>query len=257
MESFKGDGAQLTNFIFTAIGGLAAIWFFLEKGVVWIPILIVIGVVTVWFCKKWLCVTIFTSLTIILVSLVLIIDYTNNNGNGDEILSLIHKFDNQSLALQVEIQPTPPLIVGQEIYLHFTNNSNSNGYFLAFSIDSEGKLFSFVPKSLKLPEIQRYLKIDKGQTIIIPQPNVPEDPFIGITAKTVGSHLVVILIDELPSELVGILLLESEISTSKVLTNLHEKLSKPVLNEVGGTRRLKWSSLVIDYETVSSKTKED
>jgi hypothetical protein len=168
-------------------------------------------------------------------------------------------FGNNATNLQVEIEPTPPLNIDQEIFLHFTNNSDSNGYFLAFSIDSEGVLFPFIPKTLKLPEIQRYLQIDKGQTLIIPQPNVPEDPFAGVSVdKTVGqAFLVVILVDELTLELVNVLLPEPEISTSKVLTNLHEKLIKQVPDGVGGIRRLQWYSLVIEYEIVSSTTKED
>lgn len=167
-------------------------------------------------------------------------------------------FGDSSTDLQVEIRPTPPLNVGQEIYLHFTNNSNSNGYFLAFSIDSEGKLFSFIPKSLKLPEIQRYLQIDKGQTIIVPQPNVLEDPLAGIRVdETIGQALLfVILVDELTLELVEVLLPESGATPSEVLIDLHEKLIKPLPVD-GGTRRLQWSSLVIEYETVSSQTRED
>jgi len=170
-------------------------------------------------------------------------------------------FGDNSTDLQVKIQPTPPLNVGQEIYLHFTNNSNSNGYFLAFSIDSEGKLFSFISKiseRLELRYIPRYLKIDKGQTIIIPQPNVLEDPLAGMRVdKTIGQAiLVVILVDELTLELIDVLLPKSGVSPSEVLTNLHEKLIKPLPVD-SGTRRLQWSSLVIEYETVSSQTRED
>jgi hypothetical protein len=174
-------------------------------------------------------------------------------------------FDNNSTHLQVKIEPTPPLNVGQEIFLHFTNNSDSNGYFLAFTIDSEGKLFSFVSeinKRLEPPDILKYLKIDKGQTRTIPQPNVllPEDePLVGLRVdETVGQALlVVILVDELPFELLNVLLPEPEISTSEFLSNLHEKLIKPVADRVGGTRRLQWYSLVIEHEIVSSTTKED
>ena len=184
-------------------------------------------------------------------------------------------FGNKATNLQVEIKPAPPLNVGQEIFLHFTNNSDSNGYFLAFSIDSKGVLFPFIPESLeKLPEIQRYLQIDKGQTLIIPQPNVPEDPFAGIEVnKTVGQALLVVilvLVDELTLDLVNVLLSEPKKETSDltqdsnsrkkftndILTNL-SKLIKSVPDEVGDTHRLQWPSLVIEYEIISSTTKED
>ena len=94
-------------------------------------------------------------------------------------------FNKNSANLRVTIVPIPPLNVNQKISLHITNNSNKDGYFLAFSIDSEGQLFSFVSEIYKalfkeLQYIPAYLQINKGETIVIPQPNVPEDPLVGI-----------------------------------------------------------------------------
>ena len=51
-------------------------------------------------------------------------------------------------------------------------------------------------------------------------------------------------------------MLESEeVQPIKILENLSKKLESPVGEQIGGTYSLQWSSLVIDYELVSSQTK--
>jgi len=189
-------------------------------------------------------------------------------------------FDKNSDNLRVTIKPKPPLNVEQEMFLHITNNGDEDAYFLAFSIDNEGQLFSFVSKINKKLELQQellahlkkrkleelianYLHITKGETIIIPDPKYLYDPLTNFVAGfIVGDNvgqvlLVVILVDKLPPELKDILLLESEevVQPIKVLKNLYNKLESPVENKIGGTDFLQWSSLVIDYEIVSSQTK--
>ena len=181
----------------------------------------------------------------------------------DEPIKLARKLfaDNSANNLQVTINPIPPLNVDREISLHITNNSDKDGYFLAFSIDSEGQLFSLISeisKRLELQYILAYLQINQGETVIIPQEGVPDDPLAGIrTGDNVGQALlVVILVDKLLLEPIDILLLESEeVQPVNVLENLYQKLESPVEDEIGGTYSLQWSSLVVDYEIVSSQQK--
>jgi hypothetical protein len=182
-------------------------------------------------------------------------------------------FDKNSDNLRVKIEPIPPLNVNQEIFLQVTNNGDKDAYFLAFSIDNEGQLFSYVSKikkGLKLqqeflahpPTLADYLQIKKGETITIPDPKIRDDVLAGFMAGfMVGNNvgqvlLVVILVNELLPELRDILLLKSEeVQAIKVLENLYKKLESPVENKIGGTDFLQWSSLVVDYEIVSSQTK--
>ena len=168
-------------------------------------------------------------------------------------------FDKKSTNLQVKIDPTPPLKIGQEASLHITNNSNEDAYFLAFSVDNEGQLFSFVHEianeqnanKLKLEWIPEYLKVYKGQTVIIPQPDVPKDPLAGIIISgNIGQELlVVILVNKLSLDLIDILILESEVQPIKILENLHNKLE----SSVEDIEYFKWSSVIIDYEIISSQ----
>jgi len=199
--------------------------------------------------KCWLCATGAVIIVVLFVtSIVFLIDYMIENES-----ELAHRlFDGKNSAnLRVDIQPTPPLSVGQEMYLHFTNNSDRNGYLLAFNINSKGDLESFIPKTLNLPEMLRYLQIRAGQELVIPQPGVYEDPLYGLHTKepTGQELLVVILVDELTSELVKVLLSAPKMKTSEVLQTLYDKFTKP--QSESEPHSLQWSSVVIDYQTIS------
>ena len=154
--------------------------------------------------------------------------------------------NNRSANLEVKIQPTSP-IVGEEMYLHFTNHSDKNGYWLAFNINSNGALEPYIPNTLEPDEMRMYFQIPAGQELIIPQPGVPEDPFFGLSPRqptgTGKELLVVILVDKLTPELVNELLFAPQKEASAVLQALYDKLTKRKSSS------LLWSSVVIDYET--------
>jgi len=157
-----------------------------------------------------------------------------------------HLFGNNNPAnLQVEILPSR-LNVGESMYMHF--KTNSDGYLLVLNLNSQGALSQLIPRISR--EKPSYLKLNKDQERIIPDPDDPYDlPRFVIEEPTGKEILVAILVkeNELPLGIIKALPsfasnLQME-AAKKQLNDLHDELSVSY----------EWSGLVFEYETFSSK----
>jgi hypothetical protein len=164
----------------------------------------------------------------------------------ETIVQLVHRlFDNNNSAdLQVEISPSA-LNVGESMYMHF--KTNSDGYLLVLNINSQGALSQLIPRISR--EKPSYLKLNKDQERIIPDPEDPYDlPRFVIEEPTGKEILVAILVkeNELPLGIINALPFASNLpmeQAKKQLNDLHDELSVSY----------EWSGLVFEYETFSSK----
>jgi len=165
----------------------------------------------------------------------------------ETIVQLAHRlFDNNNSAnLQVEISPSI-LNVGESMYMHF--KTNSDGYLLVLNINSQGALSQLIPRISQ--EKPSYLKLNKDQERIIPDPDDPYDlPRFVIEEPTGQEILIAILIkeNELPLGIISALPFASNMQIEQIknpLNDLYGKLEKSVSKT--------WSSQVFEYETFSS-----
>ena len=114
---------------------------------------------------------------------------------------------------------------------------------MIFNINSKDEVFPFIPRKLDFQQRKNYLKISTQQERMIPDFKSLFNP-LGIieVQEPVGKEvLIVILVDNLLPEMIDILL------SNKASANL-QKLEQ-TLNQT----ELKWSSLIIEYHTISSK----
>ncbi|MDM8563078.1 DUF4384 domain-containing protein [Candidatus Marithioploca araucensis] len=154
-------------------------------------------------------------------------------------------FDNNSADLQVEILPST-LKVGESMYIRF--KTNSDGYLLVLNINSQGALSQLIPRISQ--EKPSYLKLNKDQERIIPDPDDPYDlPRFVIEEPTGQEILIAILIkeNELPLGIISALPFTSNMQIEQIknpLNDLYGKLEKSVSKT--------WSSQVFEYDTFSS-----
>ncbi|MCK5521918.1 MAG: DUF4384 domain-containing protein [Thiomargarita sp.] len=163
----------------------------------------------------------------------------------ETIFQLAHRlFDNNSDDLQVEISPSI-LNVGESMYMHF--KTNSDGYLLVLNINSQGALSQLIPRISQ--EKPSYLKLNKDQERIIPDPDDPYDlPRFVIEEPTGQEILVAILVkeNELPLGIISALPFASNMQMEEAknpLNDLYDKLEKSVSKT--------WYSQVFEYETFS------
>jgi hypothetical protein len=167
----------------------------------------------------------------------------------ETIVQLVHRlFDNNNSAdLQVEISPST-LNVGESIYMHF--KTNSDGYLLVLNINSQGALSQLIPRISQ--EKASYLKLNKDQERIIPDPDDPYDlPRFVIEEPTGKEILVTILVkeNELP---LGIIKALPSFGSSLPMEPAKKQLND-LLDELEQSVSYEWSGLVFEYETFSSK----
>jgi hypothetical protein len=161
----------------------------------------------------------------------------------ETIAQLAHRlFDNNNAELQIKILPSI-LNVGESMYMHF--KTNSDGYLLVLNINSQGALSQLIPRISQ--EKPSYLKLNKDQERIIPDPDDPYDlPRFIIEEPTGQEILIAILVkeNELPLGIINALPFTHNLQiepAKKQLNNLHDELDK--------SAPAKWMGLVFEYET--------